>query len=55
MDIFVLIFFFTSGHLDVVKLLIEGGANVNAANVYKYTALIRAAENKNGLIFNEQF
>lgn len=36
-----------------MKLLIERGANVNAATINKYTALIRAAEN--GLIFNKQF
>lgn len=34
------------GHFDVVRLLIEGGANVNAVNAYKYTALLMASWGK---------
>ena len=34
----------SSGHLAVVQLLVERGANLNIQDEYGYTALIKAAE-----------
>lgn len=35
--------FIYSGHLGIVKLLVENGADINAKTIYNETALILAA------------
>ena len=41
-----------SGDLDVVQLLVEAGANVNAVDEYKNTALRKASENSHQDVLN---
>lgn len=48
-----ILFLLCVGHLDVVKILVENGADVNANSGSNYTPLIWAAKNDNELIFSE--
>lgn len=42
------------GHSDIVKLLIDGGADVNVANINKTTALIFASQKGMSLNWREK-